>query len=138
MTFVLDERLKKDSHDIGSMKLCKLLLAADSRFPWFILVPQRAQITEIHQLSPDDTISLMIESNAVSRMIEAEFKADKINIAALGNVVPQLHVHHIARFKTDPAWPSPIWGVGAPEAYKPAELESLIQRVKTHLSRYLA
>lgn len=137
MDFKLDARLENDCIVIGSMKLCKLLLVKDSRYPWFVLVPQRAGITEIHQLDREDAISYMIESNAVSRMIEAEFNPDKINIAALGNIVSQLHVHHVARFKNDTAWPDPIWGRGEPNPYNPGDLEELTTKVKTHLSRYL-
>jgi diadenosine tetraphosphate (Ap4A) HIT family hydrolase len=107
---ILHPRLEKDCFVVGQLPLCTLLLLNDANYPWFILVPQRAGITEIHQLSDEDQQQLMRESSQLAAVIEKEFNADKINIAALGNMVPQLHVHHIVRYKTDPAWPAPVWG----------------------------
>ena len=107
---ILHPQLEKDCFVIGQFPLCALLLMNDSNYPWFILVPQREGITEIHQLSEADQQQLMRESSMLAAVIEKEFNADKINIAALGNMVPQLHIHHIVRYKTDPAWPAPVWG----------------------------
>jgi len=107
---ILHPQLEKDCFVVGQLPLCTLLLLNDANYPWFILVPQREGITEIHQLSDEDQQQLMRESSQLAAVIEKEFNADKINIAALGNMVPQLHVHHIVRYKTDPAWPAPVWG----------------------------
>jgi len=110
MPFELHPRLAADCFVVGRFELCLLLLMNDARYPWFILVPQRVGISEIHQLSGALRQQLMSESAALSEALAVGFDADKINIAALGNVVSQLHVHHIARYTTDPAWPAPVWG----------------------------
>lgn len=107
---ILHPQLEKDCFVVGHLPLCALLLLNDSQYPWFILVPQREGITEIHQLTEADQQQLMRESCQLAALIESEFNADKINVAALGNMVPQLHIHHIVRYKTDPAWPAPVWG----------------------------
>ncbi|WP_167631873.1 HIT domain-containing protein [Mariprofundus ferrooxydans] len=107
---ILHPQLEKDCFVIGRLPLCALLLLNDSQYPWFILVPQREGITEIHQLTEVDQQQLMRESCQLAAAIESEFNADKINVAALGNMVPQLHIHHIVRYKTDSAWPAPVWG----------------------------
>jgi diadenosine tetraphosphate (Ap4A) HIT family hydrolase len=105
----------------------------DSQYPWFILVPQRKNITEIHHLPPHEQQQLTIESSWLATAIEQAFQADKINIAALGNMVPQLHVHHIARYKNDIAWPKPIWGLHPAIAYQKDECDIVIQHIKAHL-----
>jgi len=105
----------------------------DARYPWFILVPQRADVSEIHQLSGALRQQLMSESAAVSEALAVGFSADKINIAALGNVVPQLHVHHIARFRDDPAWPAPVWGKFPAIHYVDDAQLAVIQRLIAHL-----
>lgn len=107
---ILHPQLEKDCFVLGQFPLCTLLLLNDANYPWFILVPQREGITEIHQLSDEDQQQLMRESSQLAAAIEKAFNADKINIAAIGNMVPQLHIHHIVRYKTDPAWPAPVWG----------------------------
>ncbi|KZY42414.1 histidine triad (HIT) protein [Pseudoalteromonas shioyasakiensis] len=90
--------------------LCKVLLMNDSQYPWFILVPRVAGVKEIIDLSEELQITLLQESGKLSKLLQQVFNPDKLNVAALGNMVPQLHVHHIARFTTDAAWPTPIWG----------------------------
>ncbi|ATX81267.1 Diadenosine tetraphosphate (Ap4A) hydrolase [Mariprofundus ferrinatatus] len=107
---ILHPQLEKDCFVVGQLPLCAVLLMNDSNYPWFILVPQREGVTEIHQLPEADQQQLIRESCMFASVIEKEFGADKINIAALGNMVPQLHIHHIVRYKTDPAWPAPVWG----------------------------
>ncbi len=107
---ILHPQLEQDCFIVGQFPLSALLLLNDSQYPWFILVPQREDVSEIHQLSASDQQQLMRESSLLAACIEKEFKADKINIAALGNMVPQLHIHHIVRYKNDPAWPAPVWG----------------------------
>ncbi len=116
--FELHSRLAADCIRVGRLPLSLLLLLNDARYPWFILVPQRSGIGEIFQLPESDQCQLWRESANLSRNLMQSFHADKINIGALGNLVPQLHVHHIARFTSDPAWPGPVWGHSAPVPYE--------------------
>jgi diadenosine tetraphosphate (Ap4A) HIT family hydrolase len=127
--FTLDPTLKNDTHNLGSFPLCRLLLSNNKTYPWFILVPQREGITELHQLELADREQLWKESALLSSWIEEVYAADKLNIAALGNVVSQLHIHHIARYRIDPAWPGPVWGVGETVGYTAQEVEMLRKRV---------
>lgn len=115
--FELHPRLAADTLPIGAFDLCRVLLMDDARYPWCILVPERAEVTEIHQLHEDDQVRLIRESSRLAASMAELFAADKMNVAALGNVVPQLHLHVVARSIGDPAWPGPVWGVGDPEAY---------------------
>ena len=131
--FELHPQLAADTLVVGNLPLCRVLLMNESRYPWFILVPQRAAISEIHQLTAVDRTQLGEESDLVSRQLMQIFKADKLNIAALGNVVPQLHLHHIARFKTDAAWPAPVWGKFQAEAYSPQTAEAVLQQLRQAL-----
>jgi len=108
--FELHPQLRKDCIELARLELCHLLLMNDAGYPWFILVPARADISEIYQLSEADQHLLMAESSRLGQFLVEHFKADKLNIAALGNVVPQLHVHHIVRYKNDLCWPKPVWG----------------------------
>jgi diadenosine tetraphosphate (Ap4A) HIT family hydrolase len=121
----LHPRLSQDTFELGSFPLCRVLLMNDANWPWFILVPDRDGITEIHQLDPVDQWQLMRESSFLAERLAARFRADKLNIAALGNVVPQLHVHHIVRHRADPAWPAPVWGRLAPRPYGERELQEM-------------
>ena len=115
--FLLDPRLEADTHAIGDLPLCELRLMDDARFPWLVLVPRIAGARELLDLDEGDQRALLAEINLVGRAIETLWRPDKLNIAALGNVVPQLHVHVIARFTSDPAWPQPVWGRGERIAY---------------------
>lgn len=108
--FELDSALRADTVIIGDFPLCRLLIHRDANYPWFILVPRIAKVTEIYQLSESDQRQLIRESSLLAETLVDVFSPDKVNIATLGNRVPQLHVHHIARYKTDGAWPDPIWG----------------------------
>jgi len=119
---------------MGRFPLSHLLLMKDSNYPWFILVPDRDNITEIHQLSDKDQQQLIAESSILSRIIGQQFNADKINIAALGNLVPQLHLHHIVRYTTDAAWPAPVWGKLPAKPYTDEEMQQVITLLKTGLS----
>ncbi|WP_163390827.1 HIT domain-containing protein [Enterovibrio norvegicus] len=110
MAFDLHPRLAADTSWIGDFPLCRLLLIKEAIGPWFILVPKIADLREIHHLGDADQQQLMRESSLLSGIIEKETNLEKMNVAALGNMVPQLHIHHIARFTTDAAWPSPVWG----------------------------
>ena len=116
--FELHSRLAADCIRVGRLPLSLLLLLNDARYPWFILVPQRSGIGEIFQLPESDQCQLWRESANLSHNLMQSFHADKINIGALGNLVPQLHVHHIARFTSDPAWPGPVWGHSEPLPYE--------------------
>ena len=118
-TFVLDPRLEAESSVLGELALCRVLLMDDARFPWIVLVPKRAGLVEIIDLGSADLARLMEEIATASGVLEAATSAYKLNVAALGNVVRQLHVHVIARFENDAAWPSPIWGRGEREPYQP-------------------
>jgi diadenosine tetraphosphate (Ap4A) HIT family hydrolase len=108
--FILHPQLAADTVLLGEFPLCQVLLANDGNFPWLILVPKVNGITEFHELSDQQQVQFLSESNAVSKLLKDGLSADKINIAALGNMVPQLHIHHVARFKEDACWPKPIWG----------------------------
>lgn len=124
--FELHPQLAADTRVIGDLPLCRLLVVNDSQYPWLILVPRRADIRESYQLNNNDQQQLLLESNTLSRLLMSHFEGDKLNIAALGNMVPQLHIHHIVRFKTDLAWPKPIWGVTPSLAYEEEKLEAII------------
>ncbi|OXY80480.1 HIT domain-containing protein [Oceanimonas doudoroffii] len=122
--FVLHERLAADGMVLGDLPLSRVLLAKDGRYPWLILVPRRADIREIHHLSEDEQQQLMRESCALGRLMETALLPDKLNVAALGNMVPQLHLHHVARFTGDDAWPGPIWGRFEASPYQNLEAEA--------------
>lgn len=132
--FELDARLENETIDCGSLGLCRLLLMNDARYPWFILVPQCADVTEIHQLSQEQEQQLWQESRRLSLWMEKTFRYDKLNVAALGNVVSQLHLHHVARTSGDPAWPGPVWGHSAGRPYSEAKKEEIRQLVRDGLS----
>ena len=121
----LHPQLKKDCIELGEFTLCSLLLLNDANYPWFILLPNRVGITEIHQLAEGDQQQLMTESMFFSQCLEQVFQPDKLNIAALGNVVAQLHIHHIARFTTDACWPAPVWGAATPIPYQEEQVETI-------------
>jgi diadenosine tetraphosphate (Ap4A) HIT family hydrolase len=108
--FTLHPRLAEDCITLGRFRLCRLLLMNDSRYPWFILVPEKTGLTEIYQLSLADQITLTAESSFLAENLAKLFEADKMNIATIGNLVPQLHIHHIVRYQNDAAWPAPVWG----------------------------
>ncbi|AEY00531.1 HIT family hydrolase [Oceanimonas sp. GK1] len=122
--FVLHERLAADCVVLGDLPLSRVLLARDGRYPWLILVPRHAGLREIHHLCEADQQQLMRESCALGRLMETVLSPDKLNVAALGNLVPQLHLHHIARFTGDDAWPGPIWGRFEAQHYDNAEAEA--------------
>ncbi len=130
---MLHPQLARDCLVFGRFPLCHLLLMRDANYPWFVLVPDREAVTEIYQLSEPDQQQLMRESSQLSRALMAAFRPDKINIAALGNVVPQLHIHHIARYRNDPAWPAPVWGRLPAKPYSEGELGAVVERIRPHL-----
>ncbi|MDQ6989417.1 MAG: HIT domain-containing protein [Mariprofundaceae bacterium] len=126
---ILHAQLQQDCIILGRFELCVLLLLNDAHYPWFILVPQRENIREIHELTAEQQQQFIQESSMLSQSIENIFKADKMNIAALGNMVPQLHIHHIARFTTDPAWPKPVWGLLPAKTYTTVQIEHIRQKM---------
>lgn len=128
--FSLHSRLAADTIDLGRSELCDIRLMNDATWPWVLLVPRRTGIREIYELSADEQLQLVRESSALGRGMMNLFRGDKLNVAALGNMVPQLHLHHIVRFEGDPAWPGPVWGVQAPVPYEPKALEALIKRLQ--------
>ena len=125
--FTLHPQLQADCIPLGRFPLCQLLLLNDSNYPWFILVPEREAVSEIYQLSAEDQQQLMRESSYLAQRPAERFKADKMNIAALGNIVPQLHLHHIVRYRHDPAWPAPVWGKVPAKPYGAEVLATLKQ-----------
>jgi diadenosine tetraphosphate (Ap4A) HIT family hydrolase len=108
--FTLHPRLTADTNIIGDLPLCRVLLAKEAIGPWIILVPRKVDLREVHHLSAEDQQQLMRESSLIAQQLEDAYQPDKINLGALGNLVPQLHLHHVARFQQDCAWPAPIWG----------------------------
>jgi len=125
----LHPQLQQDSHVLGHFRLCQLLLLKDANYPWFILVPDREAVTEIFQLSSEDQLQLIKESSILSRALFDVFNADKMNVAAIGNLVPQLHIHHIVRYRDDACWPAPVWGAVAKKNYTYDELDAVIKKV---------
>ena len=126
----LNPQLEKGSIPLGEFQLCSLLLINDSHYPWFILLPNRENLSEIFQLSAADQQQLMLESSFFSRVLMQVFSADKINVAALGNVVPQLHIHHIARYKNDACWPDPVWGAVPAVPYNDKQRQDIIETLQ--------
>ena len=131
--FELHPQLAADTIEIGQLTLCRVLLMNDANYPWLILVPQRPGLREIFELNTDEQIQLIHESSRVAQLMHAHFKADKMNIAALGNMVPQLHIHHIARYKTDLAWPAPVFGAHPARPYPKDRLEQRRNELQAHL-----
>jgi diadenosine tetraphosphate (Ap4A) HIT family hydrolase len=133
MTFALDPRLAADTFLVGDAPLCRVLLMNDARFPWAILVPRRPGLIEIHDLDASERAILIEEAALVGDRLKKLTGAFKINIAALGNSVPQLHVHVIARFADDSAWPGPVWGVGETLPYTPGAAEERLATLRAAL-----
>lgn len=132
-TFTLHERLKNDTFEVTDLKLCRVLLMNDESFPWLILVPMRPGVTEIHVLSKEDRALLIEEMAAASRAVTRAFNPDKMNLGALGNLVPQLHIHVVGRKKTDRAWPGPVWGSGSGKPYSSEGLQQTLALVRSAL-----
>ena len=128
--FELHTQLAADTAFVTDALLCRILLMNDANFPWLILVPRRAGLRDYHNLSADDLAVVNDEIVKTSRVLTALYKPDKINVAALGNMVPQLHIHVIARFTDDVAWPKPVWGVAPAEPYMPEALEARLDELR--------
>jgi len=132
--FALDPRLQQDTLPIGDFPLCRLLLSNDSNYPWFILVPRREAISEIFQLDVADQQMLWQETTALAQWLKDSFDADKMNVATLGNVVSQLHMHVIVRKRDDAAWPAPVWGKLAAKPYTAEQVDAIRERLRLGLS----
>lgn len=128
--FILNEMLGKDSVFIGNFPLCQLLLKNDKTYPWFILVPRRTGVIEIFDLLPDEQQQLWVEVASFGSLTKTLFNADKINVATLGNMVSQLHIHVIARHKTDQTWPQSVWDKFPAVAYETAEIDKIIMQLR--------
>jgi diadenosine tetraphosphate (Ap4A) HIT family hydrolase len=133
MSFTLHPQLAKDSMTIGDFPLCRLLLINDRQYPWTVLVPKVTDIREIYQLPFDDQIQLICESSHLCQCLNEIYQADKMNIAAIGNKVPQLHIHHIVRYNDDAAWPEPVWGKHPAIAYSTEQQQSVIDEIQHNL-----
>lgn len=128
--FSLHSTLASDTREITDLPLSRVLLMKDKGFPWLILVPKRDGVKEIHELTPDDRAILIEEVSLASTILVKLFNPIKINVGALGNIVPQLHIHVIARFENDRAWPGPAWGSTPKEPYSEEELVSIVSRLE--------
>ncbi|MBB5050005.1 diadenosine tetraphosphate (Ap4A) HIT family hydrolase [Rhodopseudomonas rhenobacensis] len=126
----LHTQLQQDTIDIGDLPLCRVLVIKDAHYPWLLLVPRRAKAAEIIDLGEVEQAQLMTEISRVGRALKDVTNCDKLNIAALGNMVPQLHIHVIARRSSDVAWPRPVWGVMPPLAHDPEEVQSFIAELR--------
>lgn len=135
--FVLDARLAQDTLTIGDFPLCRLLLMNDANYPWFILVPRREEVSELFQLDVGDQQRLWREATALAEIVKDTFGADKMNVATLGNVVSQLHVHVIARRKGDASWPSPVWGRLPAKPYSDEQVAEIRHKLKLVLADQL-
>lgn len=134
MSFELHPQLAFDTSVIGHFPLCIALLHKDNSVPWVILVPKKADLKELHHLPMQEQQQFLLESQAVSQTLEAMFAPDKLNLGALGNMVPQLHIHHIARFKNDIAWPGPLWGNTAGSFREPSVQQALVEQIQQALA----
>lgn len=131
--FQLDKKLEQDCLFVADLKISKLLLMNDANFPWLILVPKKANLVEISDLDFADQVEVLQEINLLTKILKEIFFAEKINIAALGNVVRQLHIHVIARFENDAVFPKPVWGNFTAKPYEKKQAEEIINKIKRFL-----
>lgn len=132
--FALDPRLQQDTLPIGDLPLCRLLLMNDAQYPWFILVPRREEVSELFQLGVDEQRQLWQETTFLAETLKDTFGADKMNVATLGNVVSQLHMHVIVRRCEDVAWPAPVWGRHPAVAYSDEEVAAIRAKLRLVLA----
>ena len=135
--FEMDKRLVGDTVELGDFALSRVLLMNDSRYPWLILVPRVVDASEVFDLQLEQQQELWQETPVVAHALKHEFAADKINIATLGNVVSQLHMHIVVRMQNDEAWPAPIWGLGVPQPYSESALIEMRTRLQAALAAHL-
>ncbi|GGK61042.1 HIT domain-containing protein [Amphritea balenae] len=134
LEFELDSRLENDCITLGNFPLSRLLLMNDANYPWFILVPRRAEASEIYHLSAEDQVQLLHESSFLAENLHDVFDGDKMNIAAIGNMVKQLHLHHVVRYQGDVAWPAPVWGAKPAIPYTNEQIHSIYQKLELMLN----
>ncbi|MBS7663320.1 HIT domain-containing protein [Pseudomonas lalucatii] len=132
--FVLDSRLQQDALPLGDFPLCRLLLMNDAHYPWFILVPRREEVSELFQLDAEDQRMLWQETTLLAETLKDTFAADKMNVATLGNLVSQLHMHVIVRRRSDAAWPAPVWGRHAAQPYSGDEVAAIKAKLRLVLT----
>lgn len=132
--FALDSRLQQDCLVIGDFPLCRLLLMNDSNYPWFILVPRREEVSELFQLDADDQRQLWQETTLLAETLKDIFAADKMNVATLGNVVSQLHMHVIVRRREDASWPAPVWGRHPAQPYSEQQAGQVVDKLRSVLA----
>ena len=133
--FELHEKLAADTHSLGSSGLCEIRLMNDSTWPWVILVPKVEDVREIYELSKIQQIRLLGDASNLSEGMMQVFRGDRMNVAALGNMVPQLHIHLIVRHEGDPAWPGPVWGTQVPVPYTEEQLEAVRKKLQPLLAK---
>ncbi len=134
MSFQLHPQLEADTHLICRTENCQILLMDDARFPWIVLVPEVADIRELYELKEQQHHQTYQSILRISKSLAEYSNADKMNVAALGNQVPQLHIHIIARYEADAAWPGPVWGVGQAQPYRPDQLQQRLSDLGATLS----
>lgn len=134
MTFSLDSRLALATLPVGDLALSSILLQNDARFPWLMLVPRREGASELTDLSDEDYQALCAEIRLAARVMTELVRPDKVNVAAIGNLVPQMHVHVVGRFRSDPAWPGTVWGFGARAPYPDHAAAALVERAQALFS----
>ncbi len=132
--FTLHPQLEQDGIPVCDLPLCRCLLMNDSNYPWFILVPRRDDKREIYELDEADQLQLNKESSWLAHTTMQLFDGHKMNVAALGNMVPQLHIHHIVRYESDPAWPGPVWGKVAASHYTDIQAQTIIDQLLARLA----
>ncbi|MHB2166656.1 HIT family protein [Alsobacter sp. R-9] len=132
-SFSLHPQLARESVLVGDLALSRVMLMNNRRFPWLMLIPRRSGLREIIDLPETEQIVLLREITAACNLLREMFRPDKLNVAAIGNMVPQLHVHLVARYESDEAWPKPVFGFAPPIPYEPAELDSLKARIAVGL-----
>ncbi|MGJ8693372.1 MAG: HIT domain-containing protein [Thalassotalea sp.] len=136
--FSLHPLLVESTIELAQLPLSTLLLSDDKQYPWFILVPRIANIQDTYQLDWQDQLQLLNESSLLSELLMNIFNGDKMNVAAIGNVCPQLHVHHIIRYKNDIAWPAPVWGFKPPIAYSLEEITKIKAKILPLIEEIIA
>lgn len=136
MKFELDERLQRDCHVLGSLNLCRVLLMNNAAVPWFILVPETAEV-ELMDLPANEQPQLWSEVKALSHFVRQEFSIDKLNVAAIGNVVSQLHVHVVGRSRNDYCWPDVVWGKPAPAQYSDEAVAAITAKLRNYLEYFI-
>jgi diadenosine tetraphosphate (Ap4A) HIT family hydrolase len=132
--FILDSKLSQDSFVVCDLKISQLLLMNDSNYPWLILVPKKADLIELTDLSFEEQLEVLREINLIGEILKEEFSVQKLNIAALGNVVKQLHIHVIGRFENDASFPKPVWGAITSKPYEERVAQELIKKLQLKIS----